>query len=459
MDKYSTCVVLIAAALLSACSHKPEKEAPLVLAPPAAWHTPKHATTPPSDPWLKDFNDPELEKLVAEALTNNPDLRTASARIGQALAEARLSGATRLPAADVGLLAQRQRTGPTSGYNYLNNYQLGLNLSWELDLWGRLANQIQAAKARTKASAADYEAARLSLAAQVSKAWFNLKEARAQSDLALKTARAYRKNLQTLKARYESGLGDSLELYQLRTEVANAEASLEARRRASQQAARTLELILGRYPAAELKSNTDLPTLKGSIPAGIPAEILERRPDLQAAKARVKAAEKTVSAKRKAWLPAISLTGSGGTASLQFEDLMDSSFKVGNILGNLTLPIFQGGRIKADVLRAKSLLTQAEATYHNTALRAFLEVENSLSAEGFLKSESQKLKLANRQAQAAEDLAWERYQNGTLDFINVLNTQRAAALARSRFLNIHNQRLQNRIDCLLALGGSFESQL
>jgi outer membrane protein TolC len=138
---------------------------------------------------------------------------------------------------------------------------------------------------------------------------------------------------------------------------------------------------------------------------------------------------------------------------------VDSSFKVGNILGNLTLPIFQGGRIKADVLRAKSLLTQAEATYHNTALRAFLEVENSLSAEGFLKSESQKLKLANRQAQAAEDLAWERYQNGTLDFINVLNTQRAAALARSRFLNIHNQRLQNRIDCLLALGGSFESQL
>ncbi|NCG09062.1 MAG: efflux transporter outer membrane subunit, partial [Verrucomicrobia bacterium] len=377
----------------------------------------------------------------------------------QALSEAGISRAARLPDAGVGLQAQRQRTGPTFGYNYLNNYQLGINLSWELDLWGRLANEHQAARALVEASAADYEAARLSLVAQVSKSWFNLKEAHAQTQLSLKTARSYRKNLETLEARYERGLGDSLELRQLRTEVANAEATLQSRRRAAHQASRNLELVLGRYPAAELKANAQLPELAQPVPAGIPTELLERRPDLQAAKARVQAAEKTTRAKRKVWLPALSLTGSGGTASTEFENLLDSDFRIGSMLGNLTLPLFQGGRIKANVQRAESLLSQAEANYHNIALRAFLEVENALSAEHFLKVESEKLRRANTEASAAESLAWERYQNGTIEFINVLISQRAAAQARSRYINILNQRLQNRIDCLLALGGSFEPSL
>jgi NodT family efflux transporter outer membrane factor (OMF) lipoprotein len=342
------------------------------------------------------------------------------------------------------------------GYNYLNDYQLGINLSWELDLWGRLANEHQASRAQVEARAADYEAARLSLAAQVSKAWFNLKEAHSQTQLSLKTTRSYRKNLATLEARYERGLGDSLELRQLRTEVANAEAGLQARRRATQQASRSLELLLGRYPAAAINTDNEFPQLQTPLPAGIPAELLERRPDLQAAKARVQAAEKTKRAKRKAWLPSLSLTGSSGTASNEFENLLDSDFRVGNILGNLTLPIFQGGRIMANIQRADSLLAQAEAAYHNTALRAFLEVENALSAEHFLRLEAEKLERANKEADAAERLAWQRYQNGTLEFINVLISQRAAAQARSRYLNILNQRLQNRIDCILALGGSFE---
>lgn len=459
MGKYHTCFILGAAILLNACKQAPKTEPLPALAPPTQWQAPKSLTAAPSVNWLEDLGDPQLEALITEALTNNADLRRTAGRLDQALSEAGLSRAARMPNAGVGLQAQRQRTGPTFGYQYLNDYQLGINLSWELDLWGRLANETKAARAQVEASAADYEAARLSLAAQVSKSWFNLKEAHAQTQLSLKTTRSYRKNLETLETRYERGLGDSLELRQLRTEVANAEAELQNRRRATQLASRSLELLLGRYPAAELKTSRPLPELAKPVPAGLPTELLERRPDLQAAKARVQAAEKTTRAKRKVWLPSLSLTASGGTASSEFENLLDSDFRIGSILGKLTLPLFQGGRIRANVQRAESLLMQAEAAYHNAALQAFLEVENALSAEHFLKIESEKLKLANTEANAAESLAWERYQNGTLEFINVLISQRAAAQTRSRYINILNQRLQNRIDCHLALGGSFESSL
>ena len=459
MVKYHSFLLLGTALLLGACKQAPQPDPLPELAPPAKWQAPNSLKESPGFNWLEDLGDPLLEGLVAEALSNNADLRTTAARVDQALAEAGLSRTARRPLANVGLQAQRQRTGPLFGYDYLNDYQLGLNLSWELDLWGRLANQTKAARALAEASAADYEAARLSLAAQVSKAWFNLKEAQAQLQLSRKTNRSYQQQLQTLEDRYNRGIGNSLELRQLRTEAATAGADLELRRRANREASRTLELLLGRYPAAELKSNHAFPALAKPVPAGIPAELLERRPDLRAAKARVQAAEKTVRAKRKAWLPALSLTASTGTASREFEDLMDSSFRVESILGNLTQPIFQGGRIKADVQRAQSQLLQAEANYHNTALRAFLEVENALSAEHFLKKESEKLTLAGTEAQAAERLAWERYQKGTLEFINVLITQRSAAQTQSRQINIQNQRLQNRIDCLLSLGGNFESSL
>lgn len=458
MAKYSSFLMVCAALLLGACKRAPQVDPLPALAPPANWQAPNTLNTSPALNWLEALGDPLLQALVTEALAHNPDLRVAATRVDQALAEAGLSRAARLPLANAGLQAQRQRSGPPFGYDYLNQYQLGLNLSWELDLWGRLSNETKAARALSEASAAEYEAARLSLAAQVCKAWFNLKEAQAQRQLSRKTNQSYQQQLKTLEDRYERGLGNSLELRQLRAEAASAAADLELRRRTAQAASRTLEILLGRYPAAELKANQALPNLTEPIPAGIPAELLARRHDLQAAQARVQAAEKTVRAKRRAWLPALSLTASGGTASREFEDLLNTDYRVESIFGNLTLPLFQGGRIKADIQRAKSLLEQAEANYHNTALRAFLEVENALNAEFFLKKESQKLALASKEAQAAEQLAQARYEKGTLEFINVLITQRSASQTQSRYINIQNQRLQNRIDCHLSLGGSLESQ-
>ena len=433
-------------------------EAPQASTPveaPAAWVSERQLNSSEPTPWLTDFNDAALEALVKEALSNNYNLEISAARVLQASAESRITGADRLPSIGAGLDGTRQRTETALGSNYSNNYQLGLNLSWELDLWGRLGNKQKASTATALASIADYEAARLSLAVQVSKAWFNLKEATGQTEQAQKTVRAYRKNLNTLEARFQSGLSNSLELRQIRTELATSEAALKARQRLQAQASRTLELLLGRYPKAQLKSEGTLPNLQNPIPAGLPSQLLERRPDLQAAELRIRAAEYSVRASRKEFLPRLSLTGSAGTTSDAFENLLDQNYSVANLVGNLTQPLFQGGRIRAGLDRTKSQLAQAEASYHNIALQAFLEVENTLTSGYYLRREAAKTLLANTEASAAEELAWERYRNGTLDFINVLTSQRSAANARSRYLTIQNQLLQNRLDCLLALGGPF----
>jgi NodT family efflux transporter outer membrane factor (OMF) lipoprotein len=446
----------------SACAHREAETIHPIVELPSNWSAKgaKNArSTDLTNDWIAGFKDSQLLALVDEALLANPTLQIAAARMEQARTESQLAGAERLPNAGSGLQAQRQRTVPTSGYNYLNTYNLNINLSWEIDLWGRLGNKQKAARASAEASNNDYEAAQLSLAAQVTKSWFNLKEATGQTQQARKTMRAYRNNLQTLEARFESGLSNRLELLQTRTELANADAAFKARQRLQEQATRALEILLGRYPMAELKTLSQLPELKDPIPAGLPAQLLERRPDLKAARERVLAAEQNVRASRKEWLPRLSLTSSIGTASSEFENLLARDFGVGNVIGNLTQPLFQGGRIRANVDRSKSLHEQAEANYQNIALRAFLEVENALASEYYLTQESRRLNQANNEAAAAEALAWERYQNGTLDFINVLNTQRAAASARSRHLGIQNQLLQNRVDCLLALGGSLKSAL
>jgi NodT family efflux transporter outer membrane factor (OMF) lipoprotein len=462
MRKSTTAFNLGICIFLGACAHREAETNQLAVELPSNWSakgTKKAKSTDLANDWIAGFKDDQLVALVDEALLANPTLQTAAARMEQAMTESRLAGAERLPNAGAGLQGQRQRANLASGYNYLNSYNLNVNLSWEIDLWGRLGNKQKAARASEEASRNDYEAAKLSLAAQVTKAWFNLKEATGQTQQARKTMRAYRNNLQTLETRFESGLSNSLELLQTRAELANADAAFKARQRLQDQATRTLEILLGRYPMAELKTLSQLPELRDPIPAGLPAQLLERRPDLIAARERVLAAEQNVRASRKEWLPRLSLTSSIGTASSEFEDLLKRDFGVGNIVGNLAQPLFQGGRIRANVDRSKSLHAQAKANYHNIALRAFLEVESALASEHFLTQESRRLSQANNEAAAAEALAWERYQNGTLDFINVLNTQRAAASARSRYLGIQNQLLQNRVDCLLALGGSLNTAL
>jgi len=453
---------LIALATLAVvgCATSPERSPAPDIKLPNAWSTPASSTEPAA--WLDDLNSPELPTLIEEALTNNPNLSMTAARFDQAIAEARIAGADQLPTASLGLNGNRQKIntfGPSStGGVRFENYDLALNLSWELDLWGQLRNRSSAALAQVEASEAELKAARLSLAAQVAKSWFNYTEATEQHTLSKRTAKADANNLNTIETRFQRGLASGLDLRQIRTQKALSDADVAIRKRAVDQAARSLEALLGRYPHADTKAGHSSPLLPKAIPAGLPAQLLNRRPDLIAAERQLAAADTELLATRKDLLPKISLTSSAGSSSQAFRNLLDSDFSVWSLGANLTQPVFQGGRILANIDRSQALREQAAANYHATALQAFLEVESTLAAERYLQQEHTLLKLAADEAKATEALAWSRYREGTADFLSFLSSQRSANNARSRLISLRNLLIQNRIDLYLALGGSFANE-
>lgn len=445
------------------CVSAPEQSSAPEVDEPAQWTA--NSITQQGSPtaWLNDFNDPALNKLVSEALQNNPSLQITAARLNQAIAEARIAGADLMPSANLGLDASRRQInsfGPANtGNTRFEDYGLNLNVSWELDIWGKVRDRTSAALAQVDASNADLQSARQSLAAQVVKSWFNYVEAEAQLALAQDTAEAYSKNTQTLEARFKRGLSEGLDLRRLRTQAAGSHAAVETRRRGRDQAARSLEIVLGRYPSAQLEADTELAPLPAPVPVGIPSELIYRRPDLRAAERRLAATDKELLAAQKELLPSIALTASGGNSSQEFKDIFNSNFFAYSIAGNLSQPVFQGGRIRANIDRSASLSDQALLNYRDRTLVAFLEVETTLAAETYLKSEYAKLFAATEEAIAAESLAWSKYRNGTTSFINALDTQRTANTARSTLLTVRNLLLQNRVDLYLALGGPFDESI
>lgn len=479
---------------LAGCASAPEPSRPeLGVDVPEAW-TSKEAeeameTEPPplpSDRWWRGFGDPRLNELVAEALERNHDLAAAAARVEQAAAQARIAGADVLPQASAGASGSRRRQNfigfpiPGGEEQVLSTTSttvgLSLDLSWEVDLWGRLRSQESAARADYEARRAEWSAARLSLAGQVAKSWFALLETRAQAGLARATAENRRLTEERIRRRYEAGLRSPLELRLAMTQRAGAEALLAQRRRQLDAIRRQLEILAGRYPRGTLgpegtpaaepasteSTQAGTTTLAASLPivppvpaAGVPSELLSRRPDLAAAEGRLAAAGARVEAARAALYPRLSFSGSLGRTAREIEDLPDPDFSVWSLLGNALQPVFQGGRLEAGVELARSRAEEAGEAWIQTALRAFSEVETALAAEDHLDRQARALEEAAGQALASRRLAEEQYAAGLMDLLTVLESQRQALDAQSRLLTALRQRLDNRVDLHLALGGGF----
>lgn len=444
---------------LTGCATLPDRVEPEGIEVPERW-TARPGEGPVGEGWLGTLQTPELEDLVEEALAHNHDLQAAAARVRQAGAAARIAKADRLPAAGASLAGDRRKInqfGPqeTGGVRF-DTFDLGLAVDWELDLWAKLADRGAAARATFQASEEDYAAARLSLAGRVAKGYFNLLEARRQLEIAQANATSFTENEAILRGRFERGLSTGLDLQLVSSAAASARAATASRERALDATARTLEILLGRYPANEIGTAPDFPGSPGPVPASLPSELLLRRPDLRAAERRVAAAFSESSAARKELLPSISLTASGGTSTREFEDLLDENFSVWNLAANALQPVFQGGRIVAGIAASEAAADEALAVYRSAALEAFREVETALAAEAVLEQEVARFVIAVEAAALAEDQAWEQYANGTADILTALSAQRTLAAESSRLAAARNQRLQNRIDLHLALGGPFE---
>lgn len=416
--------------------------------------------------WVESFGEPQLVGMVEEAFAGNFDLRAAAARFAAAEGELRVIGADRLPHLSGGFTGLRQKRnfvgfpfgggggGVASDTSSLYNFSL--DLSWELDVWGRLSDRTAAARLDADAVAVDLAAARLSIAGQVLRGWFNVIEAEQQVHLAQANVGNFRSNERVIERRFENGTSPALDLRLTRTQRATAEAALALRQDNLQRARRTLEVVLGRYPAAALGVPDDLPAALPPVPMGLPSDLLSRRPDLVAAALRVEGAGFRVSEARKAFLPRFSLTASGGTSSDSLRNLVDARYAVWSLAGNLVQPLFEGGRLTGALEVQRALLEESVARYGEVALNAFAEVETALAAEVLLVERERALAEAAREASAAEKLAWERYQRGLVDILTALDSERQSFEINSTLLQVRNLRLRNRIDLYLALGGDFE---
>jgi outer membrane protein, multidrug efflux system len=492
------------AAVLAGCASVPPPAPPeLPVEVPEGWIADPAAVSPapPDDDWWRALGGERLAALVAEALAGNRDLAAAAARVEAAAAQARIAGAPLWPQADGSFNASRRRQNflgfPIPGgeervlSNTTTSLQAALDVSWELDLWGRLRAAEGAAVANAQAVRADLAAARLSLAGQTAKAWFGVLEASEQAALARATVDNRRGTERRLRRRWESGLAEALDLRLAMASRASAEALLAQRESQLEAARRRLELLLGRYPDGDLATGgpradgpraidpAALPPLPPGaaagtppapervpapltaagtvepVPAGLPAELLVRRPDLLAAERRLAAAGLSVDEARAARLPAIRLTGSAGRSSQELEDLLDSDFTVWSLAANLLQPIFQGGRLAAAVDLAEARRREALAGWVSAALAAFADVEQALAAEGWLAARLAALEEATEQSLEARELSEQRYLAGLTPYLSVLESQRQALAAESELLAARRARLDTRVDLHLALGGGF----
>lgn len=409
--------------------------------------------------WVSDFSDDRLSEIVGEALEQNLNLSAAAAQLDSAWAIARIEGAGRWPEASGGQNNRRQQRAGTGGFAITNtrsnNFNLSLDLSWEIDLWGKLRHRYRAAKADWEAAKEDYRGARFSLAAQTAQAWFNAIEAEMQVELSEQTLRSYEANLRTIDQRFRAGITRALDLRLIRANVARARSDLASQLRQRDVAVRSLETLLGRYPAYEIGLSTRLPVIRRSVPAGLPSELVSRRPDILAAHERLFATQHRVSEAKRALLPSIRLTASGGTSTDEFDQLLNRDFKVWSLANGVFQPIFQGSRLAANVERWRAQYTRAWAEYSQQVLTAFREVETALAAETYLATQEAALETAVDESVGAEDLAWDQYGKGLANIITVLESQRHSFDSKRQFLRISNQRLQNRVDLYLALGGDF----
>ncbi len=457
------CVVSIIASLLG-CSSAPLVSHPgLELTVPEQWTSAFTTAIEVEGGWVRSFNDPELEAIVMEAIEHNHDLKAAEARLSAAASSARIVGADLLPRVSAGFDGSRQRQNfvglPIPGFedNVLstkyNMFGVSLDTTWELDVWGRVRAQTSAAYADMEVAQADFAAARLSLAGQTAKAWFSAAEAKQQTTLAQKSLENYQLTADQVRSRFDRGLRPSLDLRLALSNVGTAEALYQERQEQYERVVRQLEILLGRYPDGIIAGADRLPDIAPITPAGVPADVISRRPDLAAAERQLAAADARITQARAALYPRISLTTGTGTLGDQLNDLVDGDFLVWSFAGNLLQPVFEGGRLRAEVARTEAVAREALENYTSVALQAFGEVESALMAETLLAKREKALRMAADQAIAAHMLAQDRYRSGLETFATVLDAQQRELNAESQRIVVRRLRLDVRVNLHLALGG------
>jgi len=454
---------VLAALVVVGCATVPAIDPAALPAAPAAfkegdsrWTAAAPAEAQPRGTWWKAFADPVLDELVERAVRNNNSIQLAAARLAQARAAARATDAERAPQVAVGADASRQGGDAARAAGAAGNlFSAGAALSYEVDLFGRLARASQAAALDADSRAALLASTRLLVQAEVAQSYLALRALDVERALVRETVAAYRETLELTERRFEVGDVAELDVARVRAEVAATESEalgLDRRRAVLEHA---LAVLVGeaassfRLDAAEW--TTGLPV----IPAGVPSTLLTRRPDVAAAQHAMLAAHARVGVARTAWFPDIALTASGGFASSDLGELFKWSARSWGIGALLALPIFDGGRREAGVQRAVAELDGELANYREQVLGAFRDVEDQLASLKLLADQAEAQSRAVTSASRATVLSDHRYRNGLVSQLDLLDARRSELRNRREALQVRAAQYQATVGLVRALGGSW----
>ncbi|MEZ4271844.1 MAG: efflux transporter outer membrane subunit [Myxococcota bacterium] len=457
---YSTIGLLFVACMAAGCVHR-IKHDPLPSFPiPEAFDAESPQPSGLPDRWWQTFGDPQLNALVERALTDNFQIKSAWSRLKQAQAVARISGAGLWPSLNGQGSVQRQKQVFSALNRTINttDYRLSVGASYELDIWGKLRSQKEAAKFDALASRDDLEAAAMTLAAQVSETWYGLTSQRARHELLTQQLKTNETFLQLINLRFEQGQATALDVYQQRQQVALTQAQLATTQADIEVMQHQLALLVGRAPQdAPVHTQAVLPPLPSLPAAGVPAQLLDRRPDLRAARRRVEATDARVGVALADLFPALRLTASLGYGATSLRDLFKEL--AWSVAGSITQPLFEGGRRRAEVERARGALEERFNTYAQTVLQALTEVENALVLERQQDMHIAALVEQATNARSALREARARYVQGLVDFLRVLTALQALQQVEQELLNATRQRIAFRIQLCRALGGTWTADL
>lgn len=447
----------LAALLLGSCSLTPAYQRPDAPLPPAWGKERVESNAQAATAWWEKFSSSELNNLIQEARANNTDLLAGIERIEQSRAALKIAGADLLPAVSGSAGATRSRSRPTEGKTAsATNLSAGIDISYELDLFGANRAAVSASEANLQGSLYDQAALDLTLTGDVASGYFTLANLRERLAIADENLTIAREVLRIVEAKVREGAESALELSQQKSAVASSEATRAALAEKIENAENALAALLGKAPRTLAVKRTKLAGL--NIPAiapGQPSELLERRPDLLSAEADLLAANADIGAARAAFFPSLSL-GLGKTIALAGFGAPSSS--VLSLASSLGQPIFEGGRLEGGVEQATARQKELVQTYRGKVLTAFQEVEDALAAEKSAQAQEKSLKTAMEQSIRAWEISKNRYDAGSIDFQTLLDTQKARLSAEDSYAQARLYRLQAAVTLYRALGGGWSSR-
>ena len=443
--------------LFSSCAVGPDYEAPSANLE-AAFKNAGFQAPPPEGSWWAPFKDPELARLIRSAGQDGPSARAALARYDRARAGLGLARADMFPSVTGDAYARRQSDSGNSNFSSgtYNDYRGALNLSWEIDLWGRVRRQVGTAAADMAATGYDYQAALLSLRGEVARAYLSLRFADAEIALLERTAGFRREARRLMKARSAGGASSSIDYERAVTEYESVMAELEQLRAQRGRFENALASLTGRSASGfQIAPNGGLPSIPSAPPA-VPSDLLRRRPDLAAAERRLAAASERIGLVIASYLPRLSISGMGGVGSLKSSDLFDSNSKLWRLGPELDLPFYQGGRGFFDKAAAEAAYREALENYRETLLRAVEEVENALADTGYLAKAAAARKRGAASAENVASLARKRYIGGVTDYFEVVDAERTTLAEQRAALAVDLARVLAATALIEGLGGGWE---